>query len=148
MFDPITGGEMGVASYRTRMNAWRYRFPEMWHANPVTGRGLASLPPGFLDNQYLVVLYYTGLVGLGVFLWLLGSFWGQAWRLYETDSRPLGRVLGLASLGTVIGFGVTGLGGSPFVAVRAREMFWMLMACMAAYSVRLGRGAYGKESVD
>lgn len=144
MFDPITGEDMGMTVYRTRINVWRYRFPEMWRTNPITGRGLASLPPGYLDNQYLVALYYSGFLGLGAFLLLLGSFGKRAWQLYISNSTFMGQTLGLAGLGAVFGLGIAGLGGSPFVAVRAREMFWLLMACMAAYSAQMSGEEDGK----
>jgi hypothetical protein len=140
LVDPFTGqavANQGV--YSSRTNAWLRRFPEMWDTNPITGLGLAARPPGYLDSQYLVVLYYTGFVGLLVFLNLLLAFGRLAWRVYSTAPEPLGRALGLAGLGAIVGFAVAGWGGSPFVAIRAREMFWLLMAAVAAYSQQLER---------
>ncbi|MCG3209574.1 MAG: hypothetical protein FOGNACKC_03201 [Anaerolineae bacterium] len=134
LIDPFTGEDIGFGVYSTRLNAWQQRFPEMVASNPITGRGLASLPPGYLDSQYLVVLYYTGFVGLAVYMGLLAAFGRLAWRLYQKDNTPLGQALGLAGVGIVIGFTVASFGGSPFVAVRAREMFWLLMAAIAAYA--------------
>jgi hypothetical protein len=143
--DPFSNAEVGLGVYSTRVNAWRYRLPEMLRINPITGRGLASLPPGFLDSQYLINLYYTGFVGLAAFLWLLASFARQAWRLYKSAACPFGQALGLAGVGAVVGLGVAGLGGAPFVAVRAREMFWLLMAGVSAYSIQLGTGSHERE---
>ncbi|MGD2217487.1 MAG: hypothetical protein PVJ64_12050 [Gemmatimonadales bacterium] len=129
--DPLTE----MQPYTTRMNALRERLPEVLSQSPLVGFGLAALPPGFLDNQYLLVLYYTGLIGLAVFLWLLWTAtrtsFGAA-RSLEGEKKGVA----LAWFAATVGLAVAGLAGSPFVAVRVRQVYWFLAAlAVAAYRI-------------
>ncbi len=135
--DPVTGG----SPYATRLNALQTRLPEVLGQSPLIGFGLAALPPGFLDNQYLLVLYYTGLIGLAVFLWLLWTATHTsfgAFRSLEGERKGLA----LAWLAVTVGLAVAGLAGSPFVAVRVRQVYWFLAAlAVAAYRTTGAREA-------
>ena len=98
---------------------------------PLVGFGLAALPPGFLDNQYLLTLYYTGIIGLVVFVWLLWTALRTSYSAYgslEGGSRGLA----LAWLAATVGLAVAGLAGSPFVAIRVRQVYWFLAALAVA----------------
>jgi hypothetical protein len=119
--------------YGTRFRAWIKHFPTVMHTNPVTGLGLASLPPGEMDSQYLAVIYYTGFVGLGAFLLLLWQTARAGWSVYRHEkAHPHVRAAGLALAAATIGLAVSGFGGVPFVAIRAREMYWFLAAIAMA----------------
>jgi hypothetical protein len=125
--DPLTGAR----PYATRLHAIRERLPEVLYQSPLMGLGLAALPPGFLDNQYLLTIYYTGIIGLAVFLWLLWSAIRVSYSAYgslEGESRGLA----LAWLAATVGLAVAGLAGSPFVAVRVRQVYWFLAALVVA----------------
>jgi hypothetical protein len=125
--DPVTGTQ----PYTTRVHALRERLPEVLLRSPLVGLGLAALPPGFLDNQYLLTIYYTGIIGLAVFLWLLWSALRTSYSAYgslEGESRGLA----LAWLAATVGLAVAGLAGSPFVAVRVRQVYWFLAALTVA----------------
>lgn len=130
--------EYGI--YTVRIRPWQAYIPRILNTNPITGLGLAALPPGWLESQYLLVVYYTGFVGLIVFLRLLILFGREGWRLYKAGPDWQGRALGLAGLGAVVGMAAAGVGGMPLVAVRSRELFWLLMACMAAYVAHMNQG--------
>ncbi len=120
--------------YATRLRALVTRGPEVLQEAPLFGLGLAALPPGFLDNQYLLTLYYTGLVGLVVFLWVLVRAGRTALTLFRFERGPY-RGLSLGWLAATLGLGLAGLAGSPFVAVRVRQAYWFL----AALSLAAGR---------
>lgn len=129
--DPVTG----LSPYATRLHALQRRLPEVMAESPILGFGPAALPPGFLDNQYLLTLYYTGLVGLAAFLWLL-------WRALQTSYRAYRRLRGesrglaLAWLAATVGLALAGMAGSPFVAVRVRQVYWLLAGlAMGAYAL-------------
>jgi hypothetical protein len=138
--DPQTGSR----PYATRVHVLRERVPEVLTRSPLIGLGLAALPPGFLDNQYLLVLYYTGLVGLAVFLWLL---WTAArtslGAVRSLDGERKG--LALAWFAATIGLAVAGLAGSPFVAVRVRQVYWFLAALAVAAYRMAGVGEAGER---
>lgn len=123
----------GALPYATRLNALRARLPEVAYRSPALGFGPAALPPGYLDNQYLLTFYYTGIIGLAAFLWLL-------WRAFRTARTAYRRAEGglaglpLAWAAATIGLAIAGLAGSPFVAVRVREVYWLLAALAVAAS--------------
>jgi hypothetical protein len=125
--DPLTGTQ----PYATRVQALRDRLPQVLYRSPLVGFGLAALPPGFLDNQYLLTVYYTGLIGLAVFLWLLWSALRAAYSAYGSLSGG-SRGLALAWLAATVGLALAGLAGSPFVAVRVRQVYWFLAALAVA----------------
>jgi len=129
--DPVTG----ITPYATRVHALQRRLPEVIGGSPLLGFGPAALPPGFLDNQYLLTLYYTGIIGVIAFIWLLWRAFRTAQRGYRAlDGPPRG--LALAWLAATVGLAVAGLAGSPFVAVRARQVYWFVAAlAVAAYQV-------------
>jgi len=125
--DPLTGTQ----PYATRVNALRERLPEVLYRSPLIGLGLAALPPGFLDNQYLLTVYYTGIIGLAVFLWLLWSALRVSYSAYGALAGG-SRGLALAWLAATVGLAVAGMAGSPFVAVRVRQVYWFLAALVVA----------------
>ena len=125
----VSAGEL--SPYATRQHALQRRLPEVLTRSPLVGFGPAALPPGFLDNQYLLTLYYTGGIGLGVFLWLLWRAFATAGASYRTLSGDL-KGLGLAWLAATVGLSLAGLGGSPFVAVRVRHVYWFLAGLTVA----------------
>ena len=129
----VSAGEL--SPYAARQHALKRRLPEVLTRSPLVGFGPAALPPGFLDNQYLLTIYYTGILGLAAFLWLL-------WRALITGYRSYRKLeggrkgLALAWLAATVGLGIAGLAGNPFVAVRVREVYWFL-AALALAAVRL-----------
>jgi hypothetical protein len=140
--DPVTG----YRPYETRVRALQQRVPEVLEQRPLLGFGLAAVPPGFLDNQYLLTLYYTGLVGLAAFLWLLISVLRTSYLSYhQLTGDPRG--LALALLAATIGLSLAGLAGSPFVAVRVRQVYWFLAAMVVA-ATKIAGPARGGATAD
>ncbi|MFG1690926.1 O-antigen ligase family protein [Gemmatimonadota bacterium] len=133
--NPLTG----ASPYATRIHSLLRRGPEVLRRSPLLGFGLASLPPGFLDNQYLLTVYYTGLIGLAIFLWVLVRAGRVAYGIYRgmPDSY---RGLALGWLAATIGLALAGLAGNPFTAIRARQAYWFLAAVsLAAARLRVMR---------
>jgi hypothetical protein len=125
--DPATGRR----PYGTRVRAIQRRAPEVMAQRPLLGFGPAALPPGFLDNQYLLTLYYTGLLGLAAFLWLLAAAVRTSYLSYHELTGDA-KGLALAWLAATIGLAIAGFAGSPFVAVRVRQVYWFLAALVIA----------------
>ena len=142
--DPGTGSR----PYGSRIRAVQQRLPEVMGGQPLLGFGPAALPPGFLDNQYLLTLYYTGLLGLAAFLWLLVSALRTSYRSYHELTGDF-QGLALAWLAATIGLAIAGLAGSPFVAVRVRQVYWFLGAqVIAALKVTRAREVSAEEAAD
>jgi putative inorganic carbon (hco3(-)) transporter len=88
--DYIGGSAIFLNSYAWRKLLWDNAFIFIWQ-RPIFGYGLHSFPyyspqffpaaPGtYAHNDYLAVLFETGLVGLVTFLWI---FWGYAVWLFQ-----------------------------------------------------------------
>jgi hypothetical protein len=136
-----TDPKSGADPYATRLHAVQRLAPEVLLDRPFLGYGPAAVPPGYLDNQYLLTLYYTGLIGLGVFIWLLWTALRTAYASYHSLSGS-SRGLALAWLAATVGLSLAGLAGSPFVAVRVRQVYWFLAALtIAATKIASGTGS-------
>ncbi len=122
----------GTNPYATRANALRSRVPEVLTESPFLGFGLAAIPPGFLDNQYLLTLYYTGLIGLAVFIWVLVRAGRVSFRLMNRVRDGPTRGLALGWMAATLGLALAGLAGNPFVAIRVRQSYWFLAALALA----------------
>ncbi|HVE38456.1 MAG TPA: O-antigen ligase family protein [Planctomycetota bacterium] len=64
-----TGSE--PSSWTSRIWAWQQAGGRALQENPILGFGLASIKLGMVDNEYVRVLVDTGILGLGLFLWVL-----------------------------------------------------------------------------
>ena len=67
----------------------------------------------------------TGLVGLGIFLWLLASIFRVGYRTYRGARTPLFRALGLGLAVGVIALAAHSIGTNSFIIVRIMEPFWL-----------------------
>lgn len=111
-FDTSTSERL--LSYRSALDLWLRR--------PILGHGVTG--GFFLDAQYPRTLMETGVIGLGVLLWLL-------WSVLQTGRSSLARVTEPNDRGLVIGFvaGFVGLcahaiGSNTFIIIRVMEPFW------------------------
>jgi len=93
-------GSDDSASSRTNSYALATQFFEN---NPLFGRGFRTFLPEYriLDNQYLVTLIETGLVGIAALLGLLGTAAFLAWRARGRGADPHTRRLAQALLASV-----------------------------------------------
>jgi hypothetical protein len=64
-----TGDE--PSSWASRTLAWRTLGGRTAAESPLLGFGLASVNLGMVDNEYVRVFIDTGIIGLGLFLWVL-----------------------------------------------------------------------------
>ncbi|MDA2916158.1 O-antigen ligase family protein [Nitrospinae bacterium AH_259_B05_G02_I21] len=95
-----------------------------WIKHPFLGHGITGY--AFLDAQFARVLAETGLVGLGIFLWLLASIFRVGYKTYRGAKTPLFRALGLGLAVGVIALAAHSVGTNTFIIVRIMEPFWLL----------------------
>lgn len=112
-------------SAAARVESLAYSF-DKWKEKPFFGHGVAPL--SLFDIQYGRVLVETGLVGFGIFLWLLFT-------IFKTAKRALKFVQDDWSRGLIVGFlaGFIGLifhafSADTFVIIRIMEPFWFFVA--------------------
>ncbi|GAB4250247.1 O-antigen ligase family protein [Deferrisoma sp.] len=103
--------------------------------HPLLGHGVTGY--GFVDAQYVKLLADTGLLGLGAFLWILGSLRGRG-RAAVQSPEPLRRGLGLGFLAATWGLGVHALGANTFILIRVMEPYLFAAACVVAMEPKRG----------
>jgi O-antigen ligase len=115
-----------------RMTSYKQGF-EKWKKHPVFGYGVTGA--GFIDGQFLRFLVETGIVGVGLFLFLLWRMALFLWDIYWSVDDPFFKALSLGILGALAGLIGHGISASSFIIVRIMEPFWFLMGLVAAYSL-------------
>jgi putative inorganic carbon (HCO3(-)) transporter len=83
-------------------------------------------------NMYVELFAQTGLLGLGVFLWLLCHTFSKTVGAVRRLDDP-GRVFQLGIAAAWIAFVVTGLGDVPFYHHEVRILFFTLLALTDSY---------------
>ena len=102
-----------------------------WVKEPVSvtvGRGVRGI--GFVDGQYVRVICETGLVGLGIFLWLLISLYRQARMAYRSVRRPFHRGVALGYMAGLAGLTAHAIFANTFIIIRIMEPFFFLTAIL------------------
>jgi O-antigen ligase len=95
--------------------------------------------PYIQHNAFLALLTETGLVGLGLFVLLLGFWTRDAWRLWRWRAAPLwARQQGLVMLATLAAY----LPNAMFHDVAVIPMFHMLLFFQAGWTTAMGPSAH------
>lgn len=108
-----------IDSWKVGINRWMYK--------PVFGYGI---PAGaVIDNQYMRVLNETGIIGFGLFMWLLFTIFSIAWEGFTTAGED--KFKKSVSLGLMAGFAglcLLSCSAAVFIIIRIMEPFWFLVA--------------------
>ncbi len=134
--DP-TGAATQGASVLSRVTPPLYFAQVALFNSPVFGFGLASLPLGFIDSEYATQLYFTGLLGVGVFAWMVTRVL-RVWRGIGGQTAGWGRVFRSCFGYVLLAYAVYSLFSPSVSAARAGALFFLL-AGMAAASAHRGR---------
>jgi len=116
-------------SWAGRQKQWAERMAE-WRQHPVEGVGMGVKLMRSIDNDFVRALYETGIVGLGLLLWL-------HWRVMKMllhAHRSLAAWEQQVSLGVLAGYlGVVvhGVSGCPFMIIRVAEPLWARVGAVA-----------------
>jgi hypothetical protein len=97
----------GAPNYSTqsRFRSWSNYVPRVLTVRPLIGFGQMSIIPGSLDNEYIQRLYYTGLGGLIMYIYLL--FTATKLSLFSVVRDNTGFVIGYVGVvGVMIGSGI------------------------------------------
>lgn len=125
-------------STQVRFRNWGDRIPEVLTQRPLLGFGQMAIPPGGLDNEYFQRLYYTGLLGLGAYLYLLLTATRTAFSAADRDET--GFVAGYAGVvGVMLG---AGLAKGVFHSTKTTTFF---VLCSALVYVLLDRDGFTAE---
>jgi hypothetical protein len=107
----FTGGKVGAGSLQTRSDATSVAFTLIGHS-PIMGNGFAvsTESPIIVDNQYLVTMIETGLIGLAALLGLIFSGIGAARRSRRNSTDPATRDLAQSLFAMIAAVAIGGFG--------------------------------------
>ncbi|MBI4050941.1 MAG: O-antigen ligase family protein [Elusimicrobia bacterium] len=117
-------------SARARIQGYKIIWEELLPKHPILGHGTPIARGG--EGDFVRFPAEVGLLGLGVWLWLVGSVFSRAWRYYREFQEPLARGLSLGLMGAIVGLLTTSLFMNTFIIVRIMEPFWCLAALVMA----------------
>ena len=123
---PLLGSGIGTYKYNT------LRYQAEFFAQ---GENRALYPHGFADkahNEYLQLWAEIGIVGLGIFIWLIISYFRfglKILRKIKDESRP-GIIIGL--MGAVVAVLVDGIFGFPLHLPATIVLFWLVLGLTVA----------------
>jgi hypothetical protein len=126
-----TGDE--PSSWASRVSAWQVLGGRTAAESPLLGFGLASVNLGNVDNEYVRVFIDTGILGLALFLWVLGVLAIRATRLIDR-LPPQTFERGYAS-GYWIAFvamTIHAVGATSFTSIRTMECFIVITGLFGA----------------
>jgi hypothetical protein len=122
-----------------RVRAWQRSVTYWLPKSPLIGNGVTG--SGLCDAQIPLVIGETGLVGLGLWIWLITVCFKSAWRLYRRSADPFIRALSLGYVIGLIGLLWQSVGVNTFIIVRVMEPFWFLTAVIMKMAYLEEQGA-------
>ena len=126
MIREVRTGDVGTNSLAFRVQGWRYYWERAMRHRPLLGSGVGSSGLG-IDNEYILRVMETGVVGLFVFLWLLYSKWGIVRRLRRLRGDPLARALATGLTGSLLALMLQALVATSFTTIRTMEPLFFLL---------------------
>lgn len=125
-------------SWAARVRAWELYLPTIIK-NPFIGEGMFFIPPGEVDNEYVLRGVETGVLGLISFLWVFTGFWLRARRLFLDAVYTVDRQVGLCFTAGLTGMAVHALAATSFTTIRTAEPLYLMAGIVTAgYLMLLG----------
>ena len=110
----------------------------LFRESPIIGAGFYTY--GFLrrvgpfrdtHNYYVKVVVETGILGLLLFLWLLGRMWGMGYSLFRLAQDPFWAAIGLGFVALICGVTVLNFFGDRWTYQQVTGYLWVLLGCVA-----------------
>jgi len=123
---PLLGS--GIGTYKYNSLSYQAKFFEQAESRSI-------YPHGFADkahNEYLQLWAELGIVGLGIFIWLMVSYFSYGIKLLRKikDSYKRGIIIGL--MGSIMAVLVDGIFGFPLHLPATIVLFWLVLALTIA----------------
>jgi cell division protein FtsW (lipid II flippase) len=126
-------GISGDTSAQSRSGSFNVAFQFVGRA-PWFGRGFGTFLPDYriLDDQYLLSLIETGIIGLAVLLAMFGTGVANGLRIWRRSNDETDRSLGAALAAGIASAGVTWGLFDAFSFPMAAGMLFLLLGCLGA----------------
>lgn len=139
---PLLGSGIGTYKYNT------LRYQAEFFAQ---GDNRSLYPHGFADkahNEYLQLWAELGIVGLGIFIWLMFSYFSYGLKLLKKtkDEYRQGVIIGL--MGAVVAVLVDGLFGFPLHLPATVILFWLALGLTGAVGLLEEGGNIAKAAPE
>lgn len=125
-------GENRPSSWNARINGWQGLSRKIV-TDPLLGRGVGVVGLSEADNEYMLQLVQSGVLGLGLFLWFI---WRQMRICMETEQLTKGDPVaeGFATGGSlaIVCLAVHGLGATSFTSIRTMEQLMVVAGLVGA----------------
>ncbi|PKN02042.1 MAG: hypothetical protein CVU77_01085 [Elusimicrobia bacterium HGW-Elusimicrobia-1] len=128
-------------SAAARLDSWKRIFSQWLPTRPLLGYGATGV--GLVDTQYPRILGEFGLIGFGIFAWLMASIFMEVKRAIKNADDILVRSVAAGFLAAFAGLLVQGIGVNTFIIVRIMTPFWFLLGAIVAARWRRESGADG-----
>jgi len=106
------------------------KFPE----HPIIGWGVTGV--GLGDTQYALVIGELGILGVGLFIWMLYKLFYTAKMIFMGYDSAIIKAMALGFMVSMVGLLFQSLGVNTFIVVRVMEPFWFIAAMLSALYVK------------
>ncbi len=131
-------------SANTRVSLWSNAM-EVFHTSPLLGAGFNTYEfmnlnkrtdggTGYYQdthNYFVKVLVETGIVGFSLFLWIVGRFFSEGFRLFRKSTDPFFASLGLGMMGWLVCALVANFFGDRWSFLQVNAYLWVLGGMVA-----------------
>jgi len=129
-------GEKSPSSWNARVIGWQSLSRSIF-TDPLIGRGVGVVGLSAADNEYMLQLVQGGVLGLGVFLWML---WRQMRVCSEseqlTQGDPVAEGFSLGASLSILCLAVHGMGATSFTSIRTMEQLMVVLGVVGALHYR------------
>jgi hypothetical protein len=115
-------------SPRARLDTWKWALLKEFPSSPIFGHGVGTK---FIDGQFFLTLYETGLAGLILFIVVLMRLFKIARGIFDRDlfkDDEFSSGLSLGFLAGFIGLIFHAISTNTFIIIRIMEPFWFMTA--------------------
>lgn len=124
-------------SAASRVYSLKRTITEKLPKHPILGWGVTGIGMG--DTQYALVLGELGLLGAGLFIWMMIRLFLTARAVFKRAESPEIRAFALGFTIALIGLLFQSLGVNTFIIVRIMEPFWFSAALLSVVYLRRTR---------
>ncbi len=125
-------GENRPSSWNARIAGWQGLSHKIV-SDPLLGRGVGVIGLSDADNEYMLQLVQSGVLGLGLFLWFI---WRQMRICLETEQvtkgDPLAEGFATGSSLAIVCLAIHGLGATSFTSIRTMEQLMVVAGLVGA----------------